>query len=219
MPTVSSLYINLCYIRYFGLFSFCLPLWWIISYVFYTFLKLFWFAYLFLGPFAWIWWNQETYDLQRFKLSFNGQWIEAVSLDQARNNFNRIRNFFIKMPLLFNSDSNFWLKYFGLKFFLLAAKFTFILSLINKIFCFTFLIRPLQEPKWKGGGLLGISPLYQRQSGHSWIFTARWIYTVCYLSVMTQCQYFGCVIISEGFMVFTIFLKVNWLIPLKLALY
>ena len=83
-------------------------------------------ALLFLRPFAWNWWNQETYDLHRFQLSFNGQWIEAISLDQARNNFNRIRNFFIKMPLLFNSDSNFCLKYFGLKFFLLAAKFIFI---------------------------------------------------------------------------------------------
>ena len=30
------------------------------------------------------------------------------------------------MPPLFNSDSNFWLNYFGLKFFLLAAKFIFI---------------------------------------------------------------------------------------------
>ena len=109
------------------------------------------------------------------------------------------------MPPLFSSDSNFRLNYFGLKFYLLAAKSYFIFCPWLTNFWF-YLPNPSPTiTKVKGGGLLGLSPLYHCQSGHSCIFTARWIYTVCYLSVMTQCQYLGCVIISEGFMVFTIF--------------
>ena len=109
------------------------------------------------------------------------------------------------MPPLFNSDSNFRLNYFGLKFYLLAAKFIFIFCpwLIN----FWFYL-PNPSPtgaKVKGRGITWhFSPVSVPIRTQLDIYCPVDLY--CLLSVSDDsvpilwlCDY------SEGFMVFTLF--------------
>ena len=79
---------------------------------------------------------------------------------------------------------------FGLDLFLPAANFLF-LSLICNFLFFVFLHLPnpsLQEPKWKGGGLFGNSPLYSANPDSVGYNLTGGIYTVSDQTVITQCQ-------------------------------
>ena len=112
---------------------------------------------------------------------------------QARNDFHRIRDIFIKTPPLEIvkpiSTIN---ELFGLNLFLPAAIFIFIPRPWFIIFSFVFLHLPnpsLQEPKWKGGGLFGNSPLYSANPDSVEYDLTGGIYTVSDQTVITQCQW------------------------------
>ena len=137
--------------------------------------------------------------------------------DQARNDFHRIRDVFNMIPPFENRETNLDHKRIVWSWFIFTGSEFLFLSLICNFLFFVFLHLPnpsLQEPKWKGGGLCGNSPLYSANPVSVGYYLSGGIYTVSVQTVNTQCQWME-VLLQWGASVFIPVKQGNPIYPAK----
>ena len=167
----------------------------------------------------WIKGTMTSSGLQQIKLSPMGNELKPPTSYQARNDFHRIRDVFNMIPPFENRETNLDHKRIVWSWFIFTGSEFLFLSLICNFLFFVFLHLPnpsLQEPKWKGGGLCGNSPLYSANPVSVGYYLSGGIYTVSVQTVNTQCQWME-VYYSEEPVCWSQWNRVTLYIPLKLT--